>query len=76
MDNVFELYYKGDLDEEPTLLSCANFGMQVMQFPPIYRAKERVTEIQIPGRSGALTQLEGIDVYEATTRNCVCIVDP
>lgn len=52
--------------------SFAN-GLWINKLPPIVRAAERVKEITIPGREGALTVLEGKDVYEPVVKKCVVI---
>ena len=54
--------------------SFGDFGLWINKLPPIIRAAERVTEIQIPGRAGSVTLLEGDDVYEQALKKCVVIV--
>lgn len=55
-------------------ISCADYGLFVQQFPPVSRAKERVSTVTIPGRSGTLTLLQGDDVYDAVTKTVTCAV--
>lgn len=43
-------------------------GLWVQQLPPITRPPMRYQEITIPGRPGALTLLEGTDIYEPYVR--------
>lgn len=43
-------------------------GIEVVEYPPIMRAPERVKTVTIPGRSGVLTLLEGEHVYDPYTR--------
>lgn len=54
--------------------SFGDFGLWINKLPPIIRAAERVTEIQIPGRAGNVTLLEGEDVYEQALKKCVVII--
>lgn len=44
--------------------SFADFGLWVRELPKRTRAKERYSEVKIPGRSGTLIQTEGEDVYD------------
>lgn len=45
-----------------------DMGVQVVSYPPIVRAKEKLKQITVPGRSGFLTMCEGDQVYESYTR--------
>jgi len=53
--------------------SLGDFGLWINKLPPIVRAQERVTNIQIPGRPGTVTMTEGEDVYDAVERKCVIL---
>ena len=55
-------------------VDCRDYGIHVLQQPTYFRAKERVENITIPGRSGALTRLEGDDVYDNQQLTCTCII--
>ena len=46
-------------------------GLWVSKLPKITRAKERYETVDIPGRAGSLTLLEGEDVYESYVKECV-----
>lgn len=50
-------------------------SMHVNQLPNYQVAKEREEKITIPGRSGSLTILEGDNVYDEITKECVCTLD-
>ena len=43
---------------------CTKHGIHVTEQPSIIRPSERVTFTNVPGRNGALTTLEGDDVYD------------
>lgn len=43
---------------------CTEYGIHVTEQPSIIRPSERVTFTNVPGRNGALTTLEGDDVYD------------
>jgi phage-related protein len=51
-------------------------GLVVNNYPPIFKPKERTTDIPIPGRAGTLTVLEGNDVYDSYVRACQCYTRP
>lgn len=51
-------------------------GIRVVSYPPILRPPERVKNVTIPGRSGALTVLEGEHVYDPYTRAMVVANQP
>ena len=56
---------------------CTEYGIHVMELPPITMPAERVTFTNIPGRSGSLTTLEGEDVYDDLLLTATCILsDP
>lgn len=44
--------------------SCTEYDIHVVQQPEIIRPAERAVFTAMPGRSGTLTTLEGVDVYE------------
>ena len=41
---------------------CTQYGIHVLEQPPVTIPSERVAFTDVPGRSGSLTQLEGDDV--------------
>lgn len=49
-------------------------GVWVSQLPQPTRAAERVQEIEIPGRAGALTLKEGDNVHKAYVKECIITV--
>ncbi len=51
---------------------CTEYGIHVSKQPPLTLPAERAAFINVPGRSGSLTTLEGDDVYEdlLLTVNC------
>lgn len=51
-------------------------GLWVQQYPPIVRPPMRYQSITIPGRPGALTLLEGEDVYDPYTRELKLMPKP
>ena len=56
---------------------CTTLGIHVLEQPPITLPSERVTFTDVLGRSGALTFLEGTDVYDDITLTANCyIADP
>lgn len=56
---------------------CTEYGIHVLELPPITMPAERVTFTSIPGRSGSLTTLEGEDVYDDLLLTATCILsDP
>lgn len=46
-------------------VDCRSMGIIMRGPAPIIRAEERASHIQIPGRSGDLTQIEGEDIYNS-----------
>ena len=44
---------------------CRSMGVRMIGPAPIIRPEERVEHVQIPGRSGDLTMLEGTDIYNS-----------
>ena len=56
---------------------CTDYGIYVTEQPPPTIPEERVTFTNIPGRSGALTTLEGNYVYEDMVLTATCVIsDP
>ena len=56
---------------------CTDYGIYVTEQPPPTIPEERVTFTNIPGRSGALTTLEGDYVYEDMVLKATCVIsDP
>ena len=47
--------------------SLTDFGLWISKLPKYVRPAERHDEIEIPGRAGSLTMLEGEDVYASYT---------
>jgi len=45
-------------------IDSRTMGVVVTTYPAIQRAKERVTQVTVPGRAGSLTLLEGEAVYD------------
>ena len=56
---------------------CTQYGIHVLEQPPVTIPSERVTFTDVPGRSGSLTQLEGDDVYDDMVLTVSCVIaDP
>ena len=56
---------------------CTEYGIHVLEQPPITIPAERATFTNIPGRPGSLTQLEGEDVYGDLILSATCFIsDP
>ncbi len=53
---------------------CTDYGIRVTELPPITLPSERVSFVDVPGRSGSLTKIEGDDVYEDLLLTATCIV--
>jgi len=53
---------------------CTAYGIRVVQQPEIIRPPERATFISVPGRSGTLTTLEGMDIYDDFLLTVECII--
>lgn len=51
-------------------------GLIVASYPPILRPEQRIETVKIPGRHGELTLQTGPVVYEASVRECECIIAP
>ena len=54
---------------------CTQYGIHVLEQPPVTIPSERVTFTDVPGRSGSLTQLEGDDVYDDMVLTATCLID-
>ena len=54
-------------------VKCTEYGIHVLEQPPITLPSERVTFTDVPGRSGSLTILEGEDVYDDMTLTAQCM---
>lgn len=56
---------------------CTQYGIHVLEQPPITIPSERATFTNVPGRSGSLTTLEGDDVYDDLLLTATCFIsDP
>lgn len=56
-------------------IRCTEYGIHVLEQPPLTIPSERVNFTNIPGRSGTLTTLEGDDVYDDMILTATCIID-
>ena len=54
---------------------CTQYGIHVLEQPPVTIPSERVTFTDVPGRSGSLTQMEGDDVYDDMVLTATCLID-
>lgn len=52
----------------------SDLGVVVMNYPPFIIPAERASSVEIAGRSGSLTVLEGEDVYKNITLSADCFV--
>jgi phage-related protein len=58
-------------------IRCTDYGMHVLEQPPLTMPAERVTFTDVPGRSGSLTTLEGDDIYADMVLTAQCMIaDP
>ena len=56
---------------------CTEYGIHVLEQPPITLPAERATFTNVPGKAGSLTLLEGDDVYDDMILTAQCMVsDP
>ena len=55
-------------------ISCLEYGIIVTELPVITTAKERVEEVQVPGRSGTLHIPDGVDVYDSVNMKLTCYI--
>ena len=54
---------------------CTEYGIHVLEQPPITVPAERATHTNVPGRSGSLTTLEGDNVYDDMVLTATCLID-
>ena len=54
---------------------CRNMGVKLSGPVPIVRPEERVNHVQIPGRSGDLTETEGAEVYNSYIQTASIMVN-
>ena len=54
---------------------CTQYGIHVLEQPPVTIPSERVAFTDVPGRSGSLTQLEGDGVYDDMVLTATCLID-
>ena len=58
-------------------VKCTEYGIHVLEQPPMTTPAERATFTNIPGRSGSLTTLEGDAVYDDLLLTAQCLLpDP
>ena len=50
------------------------YGIHVLEQPPLTVPSERATFTDVPGRSGSLTTLEGDDVYDDMVLTATCLI--
>lgn len=55
-------------------VKSTQYGVYVSEQPPLTMPVERVSYTTVPGRSGALTRTEGIDVYEDLVLTAQCVM--
>ena len=53
---------------------CTEYGIHVLEQPPITIPAERATFTNVPGRPGSLTTLEGDDVYDDLILTAQCMI--
>ena len=53
---------------------CTEYGIHVLEQPPLTVPSERTTSTDVPGRSGSLTTLEGDDVYDDMVLTATCLI--
>lgn len=56
-------------------VKCTDYGMHVLSQPTYVSAAEKVSTVDVPGRSGSLTLIEGTDIYSAINLSCSCVID-
>ena len=54
---------------------CTEYGIHVLEQPPLTLPNERATFVDVPGRSGSLTVLEGDAVYDDLVLTAQCMVE-
>ena len=55
-------------------IDCRNMGVKLSGPVPIIRPEERVQHVEIPGRSGDLTELEGEQIYNSYIQTVTIMV--
>ena len=55
--------------------TVSQYGMHVLSQPSIVSPLERSEQVNIPGKSGTLTMLEGEDIYDNIVLSCSCVID-
>ena len=55
-------------------VKCTEYGIHVLEQPPITIPAERATFTNVPGRPGSLTTLEGDDVYDDLILTAQCMI--
>ena len=55
-------------------VKCTEYGVYVLEQPPMTTPAERATFTNIPGRSGSLTTLEGDAVYDDLLLTAQCLL--
>ena len=55
-------------------IDCRNMGVKLSGPVPIIRPEERVQHVEIPGRSGDLTELEGEQIYNSYIQTATIMV--
>lgn len=53
---------------------CRSMGVRLQGALPIIRPEERVEHVQIPGRSGDMTEIEGYDIYNSYIQTATILV--
>jgi phage-related protein len=53
---------------------CTDYGIHVSEQPPITLPAERASYVNVPGRPGSLTILEGDDVYDDLLLTATCFI--
>ena len=53
---------------------CTEYGIHVLEQPPLTVPTERATHTNVPGRPGSLTTLEGDDVYDDLILTATCLI--
>jgi len=53
---------------------CRSMGVWLQDAVPIIRPEERVQHVEIPGRSGDLTQTEGVDIFNSYIQTATILV--
>ena len=54
---------------------CTEYGIHVLEQPVLTLPNERATFVDVPGRSGSLTVLEGDAVYDDLVLTAQCMVE-